>query len=225
MQVNKILMMLSIFLGLLAGCAPASTPPAGQPEQPPTDLATATPVPVLPSGWETYTNQGQCGYIVSHPLELEVVSQGPSNVLLSPTAADPGGPIANFIYLSVIPADLPQENAGPGTIYNYDPAETQALLDLPVGESLSLRDDPAFAPWFTYTRIPDVTLGGQPAQAYENAQPWEFPPGTKEIRYYLTSNGCTYLLGGYLSAEASDQPGAIDEALFDRILTTFRLAG
>ena len=215
MQLTKSLILLSFLWIAAAGCAPAST----QPTEPPT----ITPVSALPSGWETYTNQGGCGYAISHPSSMDGASQGDFNWLLTPTAADPGGPIANFIYISVIPDDLPQD-AGPGTIYNYDPAETQALMDLQVGESLALRDDPAFSPWFTYTRLPDVTISGQPAQAYENTQPWEFPPGTREIRYYLKANGCTYMIGGYLTTAGSGQPGIIDEELFDQILATFRLA-
>jgi hypothetical protein len=111
-------------------------------------------------------------------------------------------------------------------IYNYDPAETQTLLNMQVGESRSLRDfDPNLADWFTYTRLPDTTLGGQAAQTYENPQPWEFPPSTREIRYYLKANRCTYLIGGYLATVGSGQTGAINEELFDEIMASFRLAG
>ena len=221
MQGNKVLMILSLFVGALAGCTPASAPPAGQPVESPTILPTVTPA--LPTGWETYSSDGQCGYTISHPSDMDGVSQGVYNWLLSPTAADPGGPVPSFMYISVIPDDLAQD-AEPGTIYNYDLAETQALLNLPVGESLSLREDPSFAAWFTYTRLPDVVLSSQTARAYENAQPWEFPPGTKEIRYYLQVNDCTYMVGGYLASADSDQMGAIDEELFDQIIATFRLA-
>ncbi|MEO7840406.1 MAG: hypothetical protein ABIU06_13745 [Anaerolineales bacterium] len=54
-------------------------------------------------------------------------------------------------------------------------------------------------------------------------QPWKFPLGTKEIRYTLQANGCTYLIGGYLATVGSGQPGAIDEELFDQVIATFRL--
>lgn len=56
----------------------------------------------------------------------------------------------------------------------------------------------------------------------ENTQPWEFPPGTMEIRHYLQTNGCTYLIGGYLAAVGSVQPGAIDEAFYREIMNTIR---
>jgi hypothetical protein len=210
MQVNTSVMILSIILVGMAGCVAPSTQPAAQP--------TAT----LPPGWETYANQGQCTYTFSHPSDMDVVSQGTYSWLLNHSTTDPSGPVPNFIYISVIPADF--QSSKPAIIYNYDPAETQTLLNLQDGESTSLRDDPNLADWFTYNRLPDRTLSNHTAQTYENNQPWEFPPGTKEIRYYLQANGCTYLIGGYMATVGSGQPGAIDEELFDQIITTFRLA-
>jgi hypothetical protein len=138
-------------------------------------------------------------------------------------SADPSGPAPNFVYLSVIPDGISQSDNEPGIIYNYDPAETQTLLDLQVGESTSLRADPTLADWFTYTRLPDRTLSDHTAPTFENTQPWEFPPGTKETRYYLKGNGCTYLIGGYLATVGSGQPGWMDEELFDEIIAAFRL--
>lgn len=226
MQVNKLLMVLSIFIGALAGCAPASTPiaqpPAEQPAEQPTLPPTMTPAPVLPSGWETYTSPGQCGYAIDHPSDLNGASQDAHSWLLSPAATSPDGPPPNFVYISVIPDDF--QAGGDELIYNYDPAATQTLLGMQVGESQAVHQSSDLAPWFTYTRLPDEVIGGQPAQAYENTQPWEFPQGTREIRYYLKANGCTYLIGGYLTTAGSDQPGPIDEALFDQIIATFRLA-
>jgi hypothetical protein len=134
---------------------------------------------------------------------------------------EPGGPVPNFLYVSVIPDDF--QSSEPGAIYNYDPGETQTLLDMQIGESRSLRDfDPNLAPSFTYTRLPDTTLSDQSAQTYENTQPWEFPPSTEEIRYYLKAKGCTYMIGGYLSTVGSGQPGSIGRELFDAIIATFR---
>jgi len=77
---------------------------------------------------------------------------------------------------------------------------------------------------FTYQRLPDATLGGVTVTAYENAQPWEFPSGTKEIRYYAILNECTYLIGGYMDTSGSDLPGAITEDLFQQIMATVHLA-
>jgi hypothetical protein len=209
-QVSTKLMLLSILLGVMAGCARPSTPP------------TVLPTPTLPPAWQTYTNQGQCAYAISHPSNMDGASQGTYSWLLSPTATEPSGPVPNFIYISVIPDDF--QGGEDGSIYNYNPADTQTLLNMQVGESRSLRDDPNLADWFTYIRLPDTTLSNLTTQTYENTQPWEFPPGTKEIRYYLKGNGCTYLIGGYFATVGSGQPGGIDEELFDQILATFRLA-
>ena len=229
-QVITSLMILSILFGGVLGCAPTSTqdpatePPAATsaPTLPQASSATL-PAPTLPAGWETYTLQGQCGYAIDHPSDMEGTSQGPYSWSLSVSAPEPSGPVPNFVYISVIPDDL--QSSEPGMIYNYDPVETQTLLNMQIGENQALHDfDPNLAPSFTYTRLPDAALGGQSAQAYENTQPWEFPPGTKEIRYYLKANGCTYLVGGYMATVGSGQPGAIDEELFDQIIATFRLA-
>jgi hypothetical protein len=207
-------MILSIFLVGLAGCAAPNTEP------------TVAPTPTLPPGWESYSassSDGQCGYTISHPSDMDIAGQGPYSWLLGSAATEePSGPVPNFIYVSVIPDGF--ESSEPGAIYNYDPGETQTLLNLQVGENNSLRADPNLADWFTYARLPDKMLSNQNAQAYENTQPWEFPPGTKEIRYYLQGNGCTYLIGGYMATVGSGQAGAIDEELFDQVIATFRLA-
>ena len=229
MQVSTSLMILGILFVAAAGCAPQSTQPAEPSSVPPAPTLPSLPSPTVPveanspSGWATYTNQGECGYAISHPSNMDGTSQGMYNWNLNVSASEPLGLIANFIYISVIPDGF--QGGEDGSIYNYHPAETQTLLNMQVGESRSLRDfDPNLAPWFTYTRLPDTTLSNQAAQTYENPQPWEFPAGTKEIRYYLKANGCTYLIGGYMSTLGSGQPGAIDQALFDQIIATFRLA-
>ncbi len=204
------LMLLSLLLGGMAGCARPGTQPS------------TPPVPTLPSGWETYAKQGGCGYTIHHPAGMEGVGMGTYSWTLSPTTAESGGPVPNFIYISRIPDDFPQ--SGDEIIYNYDPAETQTLLNMQIGESRSLRDDPNLASWFTYTRLPDAAFGNQAVQTYENVQPWEFPLGTKEMRYYLQFNGCTYLIGGYMATVGSGQPGGIDQELFDQIIASFRPA-
>jgi len=175
----------------------------------------------LPSGWETYASQGQCGYAISHPSDMGGASQGTYSWILNYSGTEPSGVVPNFVYVSVIPDDF--QSGEPGVIYNYDPAEAETLLNMQVGESRSLRDDPNIAPSFTYTRLPDTTLGNQTAQTYENTPPWEFPAGTKEIRYYLQANGCTYLIGGYVDTTGSNQPGAINEELFNQVIATFQV--
>ena len=226
-HVSTSLIILCILLAVAAGCAPASTQAV--------DLATSTspsiPSPVAtveatsPSGWETRslsTDSGQCGFAISHPAGMEAVSQGTYNWIINFTSTEPSGPVPNFVYVSVIPDEF--QSSEPGAIYNYDPAATQTLLNMQVGESKSVHGDPNMASGFTYTRLPDSTLSNQTAQTYENTQPWEFPQGTKEIRYYLKANGCTYLFGGYMSTAGSEQPGAINEELFNQIIATFQVS-
>lgn len=216
-QLGARLVILSLLFGGVVGCAPQATQPV--------DLPAVPPAPTLPSGWGTYTNDGQCSYAISHPADMDGASQDTSSWILTRTATEPSGPAPNFLYVSVIPADSPKGD-GAGVIYNYDPAATETLLNMQVGESGSLYDDPNLAdmaPWFIYTRLPDTTLSSQTAQTYENTQPWEFPAGTKEIRYYLQANGCTYLIGGYMATVDSGEPGAISQELFEKIIATFQL--
>jgi hypothetical protein len=204
--------MVGILLASVAGCVAPSTQPA------------SPPTPTLPTGWVTDSataTQGKCGYAIDHPAEMGFNGQTDYSRILNVTTTDPSGPVPNLIYISVIPDGFQSDE--PGVIYNYDPGETQTLLSMQVGESRSLRSDPNLAPSFTYTRLPDITIASQAAKAYENTQPWEFPPSTKEIRYYIEANGCTYLIGGYLSTVGSGQVGAISEELFDQIITRFRI--
>lgn len=220
-QLSARLIILSLLFGGIAACAQVTVAaPTSLPIPSPTAPVEATP----PSGWETYTDQGECRYAISHPAEMEGASQGTYSWYLSHTATEPSGPVPNFVYISVIPDGF--QSSESGIIYNYDAAETEFLLNMPVGESGSLREGTNLAdtaPWFTHTRLPDTTLSNQTAQTYENTQPWEFPPGTKEIRYYLKANECTYLIGGYMTTVGSGEPGAISEDLFDQIIATFRL--
>jgi hypothetical protein len=218
-QLGVRLVLLSLLFGGVAGCAPQATQPV--------DLTTPTAavVATVPSGWETYTNDGQCGYTISHPanMEMDSESDGTYSWILRHAITEPTGIDPNFVFVSVIPGDFQD---GPGVIYNYDPVATENLLSMQVGESRSMYDDPNLvdmAPWFTYTRLPDTTLNNQTAQTYENTQPWEFPLGTKEIRYYLQTNGCTYLIGGYMATVGSGEPRAISQELFEEIIATFQV--
>jgi hypothetical protein len=199
------------------------TPTAKAPSPTATDeapLPTATSEVSIPTGWKTYTNQ-QCQYTISYPPDMEISGEGTSSQSLAFKLDSPGRGAANFVYVSVI--DQESQTAGEGIIYNYSPAETDMLLNMQVGESKALRDIADVAPWFTYERKQDTTIGGHDAQTYENAQPWEFPEGTKEIRYYLLLDGCTYMIGGYLDGLGSNETGAIGEELFNQIVATIQL--
>lgn len=216
------LVVLSMLFGGLTGCASIGAQPV--------DLATHTALPMpspttpieapIPAGWTTYTNQS-CGFDVSYPPGMQVTNQGTYSWNLGAVVENPEEAARNFIYISVIPKEL--ERGGDENIYNYDPGEAANLLNLQVGESLSTHDDPSGTQAWTYTRLPDTMINDHPTQTYENNQPWEFPAGTKEIRYYLLVDDCTYLFGGYMDTTGSTQPGAISKELFDQIIATFRL--
>jgi len=92
-----------------------------------------------------------------------------------------------------------------------------------VGESKPSRDIADVSEWFTYERKPDTIISGYEAKTCENNQPWEFPGGTKEVRYYLMLNDCTYMIGGYLDTTNSIEAGAINEELFNQIVATIQL--
>jgi hypothetical protein len=140
-QLSVSLVLLSLLFAM-AACAPAAT-------QMPTS---EVPLP-LPASWETFTNEGQCGYAISHPGEMDLISMTTNSWNIIFTSTEPRGPDPNFVYVSVIPDGF---QGGPGEIYNYDPAATENLFKLQVGETGPLYDIPAVASWHVYTRLPDA---------------------------------------------------------------------
>jgi hypothetical protein len=226
----------SLLLVVAVGCAPASPQQPAQPastatelpstitEPPPTPTApppTAASEAFAPAGWVTYTSQ-RCGYALSLPADMGLWDEEPYSRTFGFKLADPGQGARNFVYISVIDQDI--QSMGVESIYNYDPAEANLLLGLQVGESKAVRDLEGIASSFTYQRLSDTTIGGYAARSYENLKPWEFPEGTVEMRYYLSLDGCTYQIGGYLDTTQSNQPGAITEDLFNQILATIRVS-
>lgn len=183
-----------------------------------------SPVPVT---WVTYNSANQqCGYAISYPPEMQVTEQTPYSQTLGFKLPDSDAGIPNFIYMSVVTPEI-QKMVEDGIynhdVYNYDPAAIEILVNMQTGESKSVHPAPVMETGFTFERNLDTQISGHIAQTYENIQPWEFPGGTKEIRYYLPSDGCIYLIGGYVDTTQSNQPGAITEELFNQIVTTIQL--
>jgi hypothetical protein len=227
-QLGLVLVILCLLIAGAAGCAPvgqATREPSATPgttEQPlePTALPpTETNAGPVPTGWETYTSS-QFQYDISYPAGMEVTGNGDYSSTLGPAPANPDEAARNFIYVSVIPANF---QGSDGEIYNYNKAEADILLNMQVGESKSLREGADEVEGFTYTRKTDTVIDGEAAKTYENSQPWEFPTGTKEIRFYLQTDTYTYLIGGYIDSAGTNQPGTITEELFNQIVATFRL--
>ncbi len=223
---NRIKLLYILFgIFLLSSCIPASPLPtlaATEPQA--TPLPTATDDAPIPAGWVTHTNDQQCRYTISYPADMQVTDQGPYSQTFGVRLEDLEMGARNFIYVSVIPPEIQdrvkQGTYSSGEVYNYDSAATDILLKLPVGGSGSLHQNLEMASGFTYQRLPDATVGDRAAQAYENVQPWEFPAGTKESRYYVFRDGCTFLIGGYMDTTGSDQPGTISEDLFHQIVAS-----
>ena len=182
----------------------------------------------IPAAWTTYTSASQqCGYEISYPSEMQFTEQTPYSQILSFKLPDPDAVNPNFIYVSVVTTEI-QKMVEDGNynhdVYNYDPMATETLLALQPGESKSIHQAPDMEKWFTFERKPDTDINGHPAQTYENLLPWEFPDGTKETRYILSSEGCTYLIGGFVDITPSDQPGEITQSLFQQIIATVQAA-
>jgi hypothetical protein len=213
---------------LFSACSPtpAEPLPGGEPPPAPTvALPAATSEPVMPAGWTVHTSQ-QCEYTISAPVDMHVTVQDVYSRIFAFSPASPDSGPHNFIYVSVIAPeiqDMVRNGVYSSNVYNYDPAATERLLGMWVGESMSVHQDVSLETGFTYTRQPDTMIDGRPALTYENSQPWEFPAGTKEIRYYMSERGCTYLIGGYVDTKASGEHGAITEELFRQIVAAIRL--
>lgn len=179
----------------------------------------------VPAGWMTYTSQ-QCEYEISYPAEMEVHPQTPySDLLVFNLSTLDEGP-RNFVYVSVITPDIKrmaEQGVYNHDVYNYDSVVMENLLKMEVGESKSVHASLNMESGFTYQRQPDTMINGYTAQTYENIRPWEFPEGTKETRYYISLNGCTYLIGGYMDTAGSNLPGVMTEELFKKIVATIRL--
>ena len=178
----------------------------------------------IPAGWTTYTSASQqCGYEISFPSEMQVSEQSAYSQIFNFKLSDPDAVNPNFIYVSVVTPET-QKMVEDGTynhdVYNYDPMATETLLAMQSGESKSIHQAPDMEKWFTFERKPDTDLSGHLAQTYENLLPWEFPDGTKETRYILSSEGCTYLIGGFVDITPTDQEGEITESLFQQIIAT-----
>ncbi len=215
------IVILSIALFLNACSTSNIATPAEQTPKPspvvPAITSTAAPEINVPSGWETHQDS-QLHFSLSHPSEAEGAYNGEYSWLLNTQPANTDEAMHNFVYVSVIPKDFQGVD---GEIYNYNTAATKILLSIPVGESKSVHAN--LNEGFTYTRLPDTTINGQTAMAFENTQPWEFPAGTKEIRYYLQLEDFTILFGAYVDTSGSDQPGNLTEDLFNQIVATFQV--
>ena len=183
---------------------------------------------IIPNEWVTYTSSNpQCGYAISYPPEMQVIEQTEYSQLFGFKLPDSDAGIQKFVYVSVVTPEV-QNMVSDGTyehdVYTYDSMAMDILLKLQVGESKSVHQVTDLESWFTFERKPDAQISGQVVQVYENQSPWEFSDGTKEIRYILSLEGCTYLIGGFIDIAPSGEPGEITESLFQQIVATVQVA-
>jgi hypothetical protein len=190
-------------------------------------VSTETSQSPIPATWVTNNSANQqCGYAISYPPEMQVTEQTPYSQILRFNLPDSDAGIPNFIYMSVVTPEtqkMVEDGIYNHDVYNYDPAATSILVNMQPGESKSVHQSPAMETGFTFERTLDTQISSNTAQTYENIRPWEFPSGTKEIRYYLSSGGCIYLIGGYVDTTQSNQAGAIMENLFHQIIATVQV--
>lgn len=181
----------------------------------------------IPATWVTYTSANQqCGYAISYPPEIQASEQTSYSQTFGVKLPDSDAGTPNFIYMSVVTPEIQkmiEDGIYNHDVYNYDPVATETLLNMQPGESQSVHPAPAMEIGFTFERKQDTQINGRTAQTYENLRPWEFPDGTKETRYYLSLEGCTYLIGGFVDITESNQPGAITESLFQQIVATVQM--
>lgn len=220
---------LSVFVLALSLIVSACTPThsgneqsTSMPEQQasPTNPA-LTDVPTVFST-ETPVTTAQCQFTLSTPPGMYLTNNDPHSEIYAVFLENPAESARNFVYVSVISPEI-QAMVRAGTyqngVYNYEPKVTDSLLAMQIGENISVSD---LDTGFTYERKPDIQIGGYTAQAFENLQPWEFPLGTKEIRYFVFVGGCLYQIGGYVDTTQAKKPGAITEELFFDIVATIQ---
>lgn len=196
-----------VFLALLSSIATYFVLKSQSPKQPPQVVQT-TPTPDPTANWKTYANS-KFSFLIKHPPDFEVSDEG--GILIQKIRNEPSGIETSFAYISIIPDGFVSRG---GEIYNYITEETNKLLALGIGETVIV--DPGLTNQ-SYTRLPDITVGGLPAKLFENYQPWEFPQGTKERRLYIHNGIQTYMIGGYLKDK-----GEVSPEFFNQILSTFR---
>ena len=220
---------LSVFVLVLLMIVSACTHTNSGNEQPtsiPEQQASPTiPVPtVMPTViTESPTSAPQCDFTISTPPGMYLTNEDPYSEIYAVFLENPEAGMRNFVYVSVISPEiqnLVKAGAYQNEVYNYDPKVTETLLGLAVGKNISVSD---LDTGFTYERKPGTQISGYTTQAYENIQPWEFPLGTKEMRYYVSVSDCMYQIGGYVDTTESDQPGSITEELFSEIVATIQL--
>lgn len=173
----------------------------------------------IPEGWQTYRDDTR-GFSISYPADFEVSPNGENSIMIVKKVSEPGQGPSNFLYISTI---MEGDTSRDGEIYNFNKTHLDSLVGMKINEKKPLAgESAALQEYITYKRLPDTTISGNTAQAYENMKPWEFPQGTKEYRYIVDQEDRTYLIGGYIST-TSHSNYTIAEDVYKQILNTIQL--
>jgi hypothetical protein len=112
----------------------------------------------------------------------------------------------------VIPSGFDNADA---SAYNFLREDAlQGLMSMEVGSSKAAEAIPEYS---TFTRLPDLSTGGQNFVVIENSRVWEAPAGVKDRRALLAAGGKIYMLGTYYET-------AEELAAFEAVLEQFRLS-
>ena len=172
-----------------------------------------------PEGWKSYTN-GKTQFSISYPSEFEISEYGLNTQRLVKKVDSPGQGPTNFIYISTV---LEGDQDKDGQIYNFNKTHLNSLVAMKVGDTKPVAGEAKeLEQYVTFTRLPDISIGGNTAMTFVNIKPWEFPDGTKEYRYLVHQKDRTYIIGGYITTKEIDTYSISEKAL-QRILQTLVL--
>ena len=198
--------------------ARASNAPTQKSAPTPTKTAaTNTPIPtmpsIVPSDWLEYSST-EAQYSIFFPSHINSNCYNPYSCQFSGLTSLGNGP-ASLVYVSVIPSNV---RLADGSIYNYDASESAILSTIKTGETKTTRPSPEskeLETFYRYKRLPDTRINNHTAKVFENSRPWEFPSGTKELRYIITNDTGMYMIGAYT------HPDGITEEIARTIIGSF----
>ncbi len=174
------------------------------------------PAMITPESWLEY--RGKMGdYSIRYPAELKLTEDGEQAVRLIFPEYKPRMGDTNFAYVSVVPKE---KSESIGEYYNYNNTQIAKLMRVAVGEIVNISELDGQKEWFSYKRLPDISLGENVARGFENKRPWEFPAGTTELYYIVETDNFTYVIGGY-----SQDVAGLQLSELEMIIASFRIIG
>ena len=173
---------------------------------PSASLAPVLPGPATaPAGWQQYSDP-ILQFSMSHPADWQVCSSLEISTVFCGSQAE-GASFPTF-YVTLIELNDLREG------YNVLEQDViQSLAQLDVGQTFTTGDP---APEFsTFTRLPDVQVGGETGIMIENARVWEGNPETKDRRVFVRRGETWFMIGTYY-----ESPEAL--ATFQSVLDSLR---